>query len=60
MRAARLPVNDRTDLRYRDQPVDLVRWAWRRALARLPHNAIEHHRRRPVGLVNSQPQSWLG
>src|SRR5438477_539269 len=34
--------------------------ACRRALARLPHHAIEHHRRRPVGLRNNQPQMSLG
>src|SRR6185369_16473465 len=36
------------------------RWACRLALARLPHHAIEHHRRRPRGSVKTQPQPAPG
>ena len=42
-----------------DQPARL-RSACRRALARLPHQAIEHQRRRPRGSWNSQPQPQPG
>jgi hypothetical protein len=37
-----------------------VRAACRRTLVRLPHHAIEHQRRRPLGSANTQPQSGIG